>query len=818
MSDLRYAFRGLARTPAFTVAAVLTLALGIGASTAIFSVVHAVLLKSLPYREPDRLVRVWETDPPERRTASDRRPVSPVNFVAWRRDPELFDDIAATTAGNNQNLTLTGAGAPIKLLTDHVSSSFFRVVGVQPILGRAFVAEEEQPGRDQVVVLSHDLWQSVFGGDPDVIGRTVTLDGMTNTVVGVMPPGFRSPDRITSRSGTLLLRPLTFGELKVEDRGAHFLSIIARLKPDSSLPQTQLKLTAMARQVERDVPEMKGWGVRLVSLQDDLVVNVRQTLFVLLGAVGCVLFIACANVANLLLARVTNQSKELAVRAALGASRLRLIRELLTYSLLLALIGGALGMVLAIALTDVFLRIGPANIPRLNEARIDLTVLGFALLMSILTGLFFGTVPALRASKPAVNDALNKSGRTSTDASAGTRLRNVLVVAQVAVALVLVIQAGLLINTFRQIQAVDPGFRSENVLAMEIAPPPSKYARPFERVAFFQQVLERVEALPGVRSAAVVSHFPLAGSSGGGFVLEGRTPSDPREWDAEFRSASPDYFRTMGIPLLEGRSFTAQDAGSSMPVAVINKAMAQRFWPNESPLGNRIRRGRAPVDIPWLTIVGIVGDVKHQGPTRETYLEVYVPYTQPSWAGLSPSPFPFPRELVVRTDGDPRALVPILRKQVWAIDKDQPVAIRMPDELLHSSVSRQRFNMLLFGAFGAVGLLLAAVGIYGVLSFVIARRTHEIGIRMAVGAERGRILALVISQGMTLVVLGVAIGVVAALVLTRVTSTLLFGVTPTDPATFISVSALLLGVAFLACYLPAWRAARVDPLVALRYE
>ena len=478
-----------------------------------------------------------------------------------------------------------------------------------------------------------------------------------------------------------------------------------------------------------------------------------------------------------------------------------------------------MGLVLAMWLMDVLVRLAPNNIPRLAEAAVNPSVLVFTLATAVLTSVLFGTLPALQASRPDVVTSLKQVGRTSTGATAGTQLRGLLVIVEVAIAVALVIEAGLLINTFRRIQSVDLGMRPDNVLAMEIAPPLSKYPQPSTRVDFFQRVLEKAEALPGIRSAAVVSHVPFGGSGGGGFVIEGRTPSNPREWDAEFRSASGDYFRTMGIPVLAGRSISPQDSSNSLPVAVINKAMAQRFWPNDSPLGKRIRRRSGPFTYPWLTIVGIVGDVKHLGPTRDVFSEVYVSYTQPIWGSPEGAPFPFARELVVRTEVDPMSIVSALQQQVWSVDKEQPVtAVRTLKNLARENVSGQRFTMLLFGAFGFFGFLLAAVGVHGVLSYTVTQRTHEIGIRAAMGANPGQIMALVIGQGMSLAAAGIVVGLAAAFALTRFTSTLLFGVTPTDPATFASVSMLFVGVAFLACYFPASKAARVDPLVASRYE
>jgi putative ABC transport system permease protein len=816
-SDIRYSMRSMRKSPGFSAVAVLTLGLAIGANTAVFSIVHAVLLRSLPYRDPDRLVRVWETAPPTRPRA-DRVPVSAANLLHWSQDPELFEDIAACNSGRNATVTLTGSETPVKLMADGVHGGFFRMLGVEPILGRVFLPEEEQPGRDQVVLLSYDLWQRQFGGDPAIVGQSITLDGHSHQVVGVMPAGFRSPERLTSSTGEFILRPLSFAADAVSDHGSHFLNVIARLKPGSSLSEVQAKLDVIARGIEGDFPESKGWGARVTPLQNDLTGGVRQALWIVLGAVGCVLLIACANVANLLLARVTQQSREMAIRAALGAGRLRLIRQMLTQSLLLAWFGSALGIVLAYWGTDVLVRLAPQDIPRVQESGMHLPVLAFAGLISALTGVIFGLAPALQISRPALNESLRESSRSATGGAAGSRLRSVLVVAEMAVALVLVIGAALLIRTFQAVQSVEPGFRAENVLAMDIAPPQSAYPEPAARVAYFRQVLERVEALPGVRSAAVVSHFPLEGSGGGGFEIEGRDPAAAGpKLDAEFRSISPAYLETMGIVLLEGRSFAPQDAAGNEPVAIINNTMARRYWPNENPLGKRLRR-RGPTERPWLTVVGIVGDVKHQGLTREPYAEVYVPYLQPSWGGQE-GPFPFPRQLVVRGAADPQILVPALREQVWAVDKNQPVAsVRLLARMLSDSVSPQRFNMLVLSVFAGIGLLLAAIGIYGVLSYAVTRRVHEIGIRVALGAQRGQIVGLIVGQGMTLALAGAGIGIAAAYALTSVLSSLLFGVTPTDAATFVAVPALLLGVAFAACYIPARKATRVNPMEALRCE
>jgi len=816
-SDIRYSLRGMRNSPGFTAVAVLTLALAIGANTAVFSIVHAVLLRSLPYRDSDRLVRVWETAPPTR-PRFDRVPVSVANLLSWGANPDLFEEVAACNSGRNATVTLTGSETPVKLLADGVHGPFFRMLGVEPILGRVFLPEEEQPGHDQVVLLSYELWQRQFGADTAVVGQSVTLDGQSHQVVGVMPAGFRTPDRLASPSSEFILRPLAFDAAAASDYGSHFLSVIARLKSGSSLSEVQAKLDVIARGVEEADPYNKGWGARVTPLQSDLTGGVRQALWIVFGAVACVLLIACANVANLLLARVTQQSREMAIRAALGAGRLRLIRQMLTQSALLALLGSALGIALAFWGTGILVSLAPQDIPRVQESGMHLPVLAFAGLISALTGVLFGLAPALQISRPDLNESLRESSRSTTGGAAGTRLRGVLVVGEMAVALVLVIGAALLIRTFQAVQSVEPGFRAENVLALDIGPPQSAYPETAARVAYFRQVLERVETLPGVRSAAVVSHFLLEGSGGGGFEIEGRDPAAAGpKLDAEFRSMSPAYIETLGILLLEGRSFAPQDAAGSETVAIINSTMARRFWPNENALGKRLRR-RGPTERPWLTVVGIVGDVKHQGLTREPYAEVYVPYLQPSWGGQE-GPFPFPRQLVVRGAADPRSLVPALREQVWAVDKNQPVSsVRMLARMLSDSVSPQRFNMLVLSVFAGVGLLLAAIGIYGVLSYAVTRRVHEIGIRVALGAQRGQIVGLIVGQGMTLAIAGAGIGMAAAFALTRVLSSLLFGVTPTDTATFVAVPALLLGVAFAACYIPAWRATRVDPMEALRCE
>ncbi|PYV36363.1 MAG: permease [Acidobacteria bacterium] len=777
-------------------------------STAIFSVVHAVLLRSLPYEKPERLVSIWEHNPQE---GIEQFSVSPANFLTWVQEPELFDQVAAW---QSQNLTLTGVNEPEQLNCKRVSKGFFQVFGLIPAIGRSFLSEEEQPGHDQVVLLSYSLWQRRFGGDPQVVAQSLTLDGKSYRVVGVLPAGFRSPDEFGAVEGSSLLIPLTFNGSQEEMRGLHYLLVVARLRRTSTLRETEANLDGIAHRLEQEFPDShRGWRVRVIPLKQDLVSNYRPALLVLLGAVGFVLLIACANVANLLLAQGAAQHREMAIRAALGAGRVRLLGQLLTQNLLLALSAGVLGTLLALWGTDLLLALAPTDVPRLYEAGVSSRLLAFALLISLSTILIFGLGPALQISKPDLNESLKETGRALAGSLSRNRFRSLLVIAEVALSLVLLVGAGLLVRSFRAIQAIDPGYRAENLLAMNIEPPPSKYGEPQQRASFFKQVLERVQVLPGVGSAAVVTNLPLRGSRGGSFGIQGRPQT--RDLDAEFRAISPDYFKTMKIPLL-GRQFTSGDERTSLPVAIINKTLQQRFFSSENPLGKRIKFGTADSGMmPWLTIVGVVGDVRHEGLTTEPHAEAFVPYLQPTTVDVA---F-LPRELVVRTAIDPASLIPTLRREVWAVDKDQPISkVRTFKQLLSDSLSAQRFNMLLLSVFGLVGLFLAAAGVYGVLSYSVAQRIHEIGIRMALGAERRAVLKLIVGEGMVLALIGVGIGLIGALVLTRLMSGLLFGITATDRMTYVGVSLLLAGVALLACYIPARRATKVDPLVALRYE
>jgi putative ABC transport system permease protein len=812
--DLRYAFRILLKRPGFTAVAVLALALGIGANSAIFSVVNGVVLRPLPYKDPDRLMMVWSRRPLLQALAGSQEfPVSAADFTDWRDQNQVFEQIAAF---HSQPFNITGAGEPEFLGGVRSSANLVSLLGVEAKLGRTFLAEEDQPGAGHVVIISHGLWERRFGSDPNIIGQKLTLNDEPYTVVGVMPRGFQFPRKGEMPAGYQFPRqadlytPLAWTPNQISNRGRNFLAVIARLKPGVTIAQASADMDGIAERLKEQYPQFnRNKEVFIVPLHQQVVGKVRTALLVLLGAVGFVLLIACANVANLLLARAASRQKEIAIRTALGASRSRVIRQLLTESVLLALTGGTLGLLLSMWGVDLLMAISPANLPRVDTISVDVRVFAFTLAVSLLTGIIFGLVPAIQASKPDVNEALKEGGRASSVGH--NRFRSVLVVSEVALSLVLLIGAGLMIRSFVHLLNSSPGLKPENVLTLDVGLPRTKYTGP-QQAAFFQQVIERLKSLPGVQSAGAVYPLPLSGAEEGmGFGIEGRAALAPGEvYNAGPRWVSPDYFNVMGIPLLRGRELTERDGSDSPRVVVINEAMAARYFPDEEPIGKRVAFDQVNNAPNWREIVGVVGDVKHSALDSDPKPEMYFPFTQ----------FPsFFMTLVVRTSGDPLNLVAAARSEVLAVKNDQPISnVHTMEELLSNSVAQRRFNMLLLSIFAGVALLLAAVGIYGVMSYSVAQRTHELGVRMALGAQTSHVLALVVKQGMTLALAGVGIGLAAAFALTRILASLLYGVSATDPLTFSVIALMLASVALLACYLPARRATKVDPMVALRYE
>lgn len=814
ISDLRYGVRMLLKRPGFTAVAVLALALGIGANSAIFSVVNGVVLRALPYKDPEGLMMVWSKRPSLQAIAGMTEfPVSAADFIDWRDQNQSFEQIAAF---HSQSFNITGASEPEFLGGVRASATLFPLLGAEAKLGRTFLPEEDQPDAGRVVVISHGLWERRFGADPQIIGQKLTLNDEPYIVVGVMPRGFQFPRKGEMPAGYQFPRqadlytPLAWTPNQSGNRGRNYLAVIGRLNPQVGVAQAQADMDSIAERLKEQYPQSNtNKEILIVPLHQQVVGKVRTALLVLLGAVGFVLLIACANVANLLLARAASRQKEIAIRTALGASRSRVIRQLLTESVLLALTGGTLGLLLAMWGIDLLMAISPSNLPRVDSISVDTRVFGFTLAVSLLTGIIFGLVPAIQASKPDVNEALKEGGRASSVGH--NRFRGVLVVAEVALSLVLLIGAGLMIRSFVRLINESPGLNPENVLTLDVALPRTKYTGP-QQIAIFQQVIERLKALPAVQSAGAVYPLPLSGAEEGmGFGIEGRPPAAPGEaYNTGPRWVSPDYFNVMGIALLRGRELTEQDGSNSPRVVVINEAMAARYFPDEDPLGKRVAFDQTDGAPNWREIVGVVRDVKHSAVDSDPKPEIFFPFTQ----------FPiFFMTMVVRTTGDPLNLVAAARSEVLAVEKNQPISnVHTMEELLSNSIAQRRFNMLLLSIFAGVALLLAAVGIYGVMSYSVAQRTHELGVRMALGAQTSHVLALVVRQGMALALAGVGIGLAAAFALTRLLASLLYGVSATDPLTFSVIALVLASVAFVACYLPARRATKVDPMIALRYE
>lgn len=808
LQDLRYGFRMLTKKPGFTIVAVLALALGIGANSAIFSVVNTVLLKPLPFKSPDQLMIVWEDGS---RYGFPKDTPAPANFIDWRDQNQVFESMAAV---DSKTLNLTGTGEPEKIECKRLSANFFPMLGVEPILGRSFLPEEDQPGAARVVIMNYGLWQRRFGSDADIVGKTLTLDGQAYTVIGVMSKEFRFPDAFqASGEENALYVPIAFTSEEASMRGGHYLTVYARAKAGVTVEQAQAEMTTIAARLEQQYPETNlSLGAAVVSLQEQLVGDIKPALLILLGAVGFVLLIACANVANLLLARAAARQKEIALRTALGASRARLVGQFLTESVLLAGLGGVVGLLFAVLGLKLLTTLIPPNLSQAKAISIDATVLGFTFLVSLLTGVIFGLAPALQASRPNLNETLKEGGKGSPGGGR-SRLRSLLVVSEVALALVLLVGAGLMINSFFRLRNVNPGFNPKNLLTMNVVLPRSKYDRRAKRTAFYNEMLQRIESLPGVESAGVITNLPLTfKGNNSGVTIEGR-PEPPADQIPIVisRVVSDSYFRTMGIALSKGREFSTQDRPDTRASIIVSESTARTFWPDEDPIGKRLKLGGYNSDAPWLSVVGVVKDVRQFELDIDPKPQVYFAYTQmPDFA---------PRDLVVRTSSDPLQLADAVRNEVWAVDKDQPVSnVSTMEAILAFSVARERFNMLLLAIFAAVALALAAVGIYGVMSYSVTQRTHEIGVRMALGANRSDVLRLVVGQGLKLVSIGVAIGLASAFALTRVMESLLFGVSATDPITFAAISVVLVAVAMIASYIPARRATKVDPMIALRYE
>jgi putative ABC transport system permease protein len=790
----------LLKNPVFTAVALIALSLGVGANTAIFSVVNGVLLSPLPYPHPDQLAMVWG-DNREQGIRDDI--TSYPNFLDWRDRNKTFHGMAGF---RDYAINLTGAGEPEELRGAAVTSNFFQLMGVNPAMGRGFTIEEEQPGKDKIIVLSHGLWQRRFGGDPGIMNKTISLNGEQATVIGIMPPGFQFPEKAE------FWAPLTPNERMRASRGAFWLTVIGRLKAGVTQAQAQADMAVIAGQLEQQYPGPNaGMGVNVVLLKDQVVGNIRTALLVLLCAVAFVLLIACANVANLLLARAATRQREIAVRAALGATRLRIIRQLLTESVLLSIVGGALGLLLARWGIVFLLKLSPANIPRLDNIQLNARVLAFTFGLSLLIGLLFGLAPALQTSQFDISETMKEGGRGS--GSPGIqRIRSALIVAEFALTLTLLIGAGLLIRSFWHLQQINPGFKTDRLLTLQLGLPRTKYREGAQAITFYQQLQERLAAIPGVESASATSTILLPKlPASSGFSIENRPP-DPNETQVElpFDSVLPNYFQTMGIQLLRGRAFTAGDARDTPGVAIVNETFVKRYFPGDDPIGKRFTFGDTNNNPRWISIVGVVRDTKRQGLDAPIRIESWLPHAQ------SPSG---KMQIVIRTAGDPQTLVGAVREAVWSLDRDLPIQkAQTMGQILDESVAPRRLNMLLLGLFAAIALILAAVGIYGVMSYIVTQRTHEIGVRVALGAQTGNVIRLVVGQGMKLALLGAGAGMITTVVLTRLMSALLFGVSATDPLTFVATALLLLMVALLACWTPARRATKVDPMTALRYE
>ncbi|MES1243428.1 MAG: ABC transporter permease [Acidobacteriota bacterium] len=802
LQEFRYALRGIRKSPGFAAAILLSLGLAIGANTAIFSFFNAVLLRGMPFGDVDSLVRVREL---RMETGQDPKPISVTgaNYTAWKETNHSFQDLAVQVPSS---FNLTGSGDPEQILGANVSANFLDVLGVKPILGRNIAPDEDRPGNPApVVVLAHSLWQERFGGDPAIVGKTIVLDQQARTIIGVLPPRFKFPYRAE------MWTPMGLDPADEALWRRRHLNVFGRLKDGVSLQQASTEMEGIAARLAQELPETNaGWSVQLTGLREDLVGDIRPRLIAVFAAAGFVLLIACANSANLLLARSLDQSNEVSIRVALGAGRARVARQFMMQSLVLSLLSGALGALLAVWTLPALVRLSPLQDMEAffeDSVSVDPRALGFTLLISLLVGLLFGLIPAFNATRPNLQGLLKEGGRSNTGLR-GQRWLRAFVVCEVAVSVILLAGAGLMLRSFQQLQGVDLGFDDKHLLVTEMSIPESTYPeRPQQRI-FYEQVLEKVKALPGVRTAGLTTNHPFTGEYRvAPFVMEDRPQSSEDEFFfTNHRVVTPGYFETLGIPLIKGRTFTPQDREDTPGVVVISKRFADTYWPGQDPLGKRVRVNRA--DTPWLTVIGVVGDVNDQGDYKETW---YVPYTQ-DWRILD-------MNILVRTAGDPLALADPIRRAVWAVDRNQPVYGVASMETVAADVLRpQRFSTLLYGFFGGLALILALVGIYGVMSYAVSQRLREFGIRMALGAQSAQLKGAVMRGAMLLTAVGLVIGSVVAILLTRFIASLLYEVSPTDPVTFGAVLVVLVLVALAASYFPARKATKVDPVTALRYQ
>jgi putative ABC transport system permease protein len=819
IQDTRIAIRMMLKNPGFSLVVVLTLGLGIGADSAIFSVVNAVLLRPLAYKDSAALVHIWGK---LENQGIPRVEASEPEYWDLRDRQQSFSDVGAYTLGNGANLTSNDA-PPMQVSAPAATASLFQILGVQTELGRTFTADEDQPGRDHEALLSFALWKSLFGGDPQIVGKSMQLDGQPYFIVGVLRKDFSLGGKQD------LWIPLGLDRTKPQDRGSHYLAVTARLKPGVTLAQASAEMDRFAAQLQRENPNNylagSGWGMFVVSLKEQIVGRIRPALLVLLGAVAFVLLIACVNVANLLLTRASAREKELSIRAAMGAGRARIVRQLLTESVVYAVLGGALGLFIAYWGVFALHALVPDNIPRMDEVQVDPLVLGFTLGISLLTGFLFGLAPGWQVGHANLQATLKETGQSTSAARGTRRLRGLLVISEMALAVLLLVGAGLLIRSFQHLLEVNPGFEPQHLLSMKLSPPAKAYPDGTPLQTFYQQVLERVKTIPGVQAAGAVSELPLSDSySSGSTFFEQTTITDLPRYapmsnlpftEIDYRTIVPGYFQAMQIPLVRGRFLSDADTSDSPRVAVVDRDFANRFWPNEDPIGKRIAVQAVPKSEPlipqWCTVVGVVGHVKHYGPDVEGREQAYFPLTQLTFARTM--------FLAVRTTLAPASVTSAIRQQVLAVDKNMSIYdVSTMDQLLANSVAQPRLNLTLLVSFAAIALVLAAVGIYGVMAYTVTQRTHEIGIRMAMGAQSEDVLKQVLREGAQLAAVGLALGLVGSLAASRLIATLLFGVKPTDPLTLASVAVILAIVALAACYIPARRATRVDPLTALRYQ